>query len=577
MSFSLNNILNKKLENIFTKLELDTKFAYFKASDRPDISDFQCNGALALAKIEKKNPRQIGETIAKELEVDNDFAKVSVDGPGFVNVSLSNDFLNNFTAKLCNDDRAGAPTTTTPKNIIVDYGGPNVAKALHVGHLRSAVIGESVKRIIKFYGDKVLGDVHLGDWGTPMGMIIAKLEEDYNGLNIPLEELDVEKLSSTYKAANIKGKEDEGFKEKARLATAKLQNKEPAYYDLWKHFRKVSVDDIKKIYDSLDVEFDLWWGEADAHDASKEIVTISKDKNVSELSDGALIIKLAKDNDKKPMPPVILEKSDGGFTYHTTDIATIKMRVDGYNVDEVVYLTDKRQALHFEQVFIATEKLGIAPNVKFKHIGFGTVNGTDGKPFKTRDGGVMNLENLISMSKDEVRKSLPTANEVEGYSEEDIEDMVSKIAIAAIKFQDMRNNISSDYIFDTDNFANFEGKTGPYMQYAIARINSIMKKTELTAGDMHISENEERKLALKLADFHNAIIKAYEDKEPSIISDYAYGLAQTFSSFYNACSIMKAEEKIAKSRISLALLTKKQLQLCLDLLGISYLDEMLKK
>lgn len=575
MSFSLNNILNQKLETVFNKLGLDTKFAYFKVSDRPDLSDFQCNGALALAKIEKKNPRQIGELIAGELDKDPDFAKTSVDGPGFVNVCLSDELLSKFTQGLYEDERAGAPKTDAPKSIVVDYGGPNVAKALHVGHLRSAVIGESVKRIIKFYGDNVLGDVHLGDWGTPMGMIIAKLEEDYGSLDIPLEEIDVEKLSATYKAANIKGKEDETFKEKARLATYELQSKNPKYYDLWKHFRKVSVDDIKRIYDSLDVSFDLWWGEADAHEASQEIVKISKDKNVSELSDGALIIKLAKDDDKKPMPPVILEKSAGGFTYHTTDIATILMRVRDYNVDEVVYLTDKRQSFHFEQVFLATEKLGIAPNVKFRHIGFGTVNGSDGKPFKTRDGGVMNLDSLIEMSKNEVRKSIP--DEAEGYTKEDIDDMVSKIAIAAIKFQDMRNNITSDYIFDTDNFANFEGKTGPYLQYAIARINSIMKKTELTPGEILIHENEERKLALKLADFSNTFQKAYDEKEPSIISDYAYNLAQTFSSFYNACSIMKADDKTAASRITLSLLTKKQLELCLDLLGISYLDEMLKK
>lgn len=575
MSFSLNKILNQKLVSIFEKLELDSKFAYFKISDRPDLSDFQCNGALALAKIEKKNPRQIGELIAKELESDNDISKISVDGPGFINITLNNEFLSSFAEKLYADERLGAPKTDNPKNIVVDYGGPNVAKALHVGHLRSAVIGESVKRIIKFYGDKVLGDVHLGDWGTPMGMIIAKLEEDYGTLDIDLSEITVEKLSATYKAANIKGKEDEAFKDKARLATYELQSKNPKYYDLWKHFRSVSVNDIKKIYDSLDVEFDLWFGEADAHDASKDIVEISKDKKVSEISDGALIIRLAKEDDKKPMPPVILEKSDGGFTYHTTDIATIKMRVEDYKVDEVVYLTDKRQSLHFEQVFIATEKLGIAPNVKFKHIGFGTVNGNDGKPFKTRDGGVMNLESLISLSKDEVRKSLPT--EAEGYTKQDIEDMVSKIAVAAMKFQDMRNNISSDYIFDVDNFASFEGKTGPYLQYAIARINSIGKKVDVKPGAIDIKEAAERKLALKLSEFNNAVTKAYEEKEPSVISDYAYNLAQTFSSFYNACSISKADAKTASSRMTLSLLTKKQLELCLDLLGISYLDEMLKK
>ena len=362
----------------------------------------------------------------------------------------------------------------------------------------------------------------------------------------------------------------------ARIITAKFQDGHPGYRALWQHLRRISVDAVKKNFDALDVHFDLWLGESDAHETCYKIMDLAQEKGVSEKDDGAVIIRLGESN--KPKPPVILQKTDGGFTYHITDIATIKMRVDDLHADEIIYFTDKRQALHFEQVFEAAEKLGLVKDVKLQHIGFGTVNGPDGKPFKTRDGGVMKLEALIDLSKEKVKESVPTAEDVAkdfGSVEEAqkyIDNLVDEIAIAAIKFQDLKNNTASGYIFEVDDFAKFDGKTGPYIQYAIARINSIMRKAataNIKEGSITITTKEERDLALKLAQLNTIIWRTHNDKEPSIISDYAYTLAQTFSTFYNAASIMNAESpEIASSRLRLARLTRDVLKLLLYLLGI---------
>jgi arginyl-tRNA synthetase len=478
-----------------------------------------------------------------------------------------------------------------PKSVILDFGGPNVAKALHVGHLRSAVIGESVRRIENFVGNKVISDVHLGDWGTPMGMIITGIKRKYPDLDF-FEEgkidgfstecpIDVQELTEIYKEANIIGKEDEEFKEEARIATAKLQAGHPGYRALWKLFLKISVDDVKKIFDSLDAHFDLWWGESDAHQSALDMIEIAKKEKIAVIDDGALVIWLDENDNNKPNPPLIIEKSSGGFGYATTDIATIKMRAEQFNADEIIYFTDKRQSFYFEQVFKAASKFEFAKNVKARHVGFGTVNGKDGKPFKTRDGGVMNLSDLIELSKDKVRESMPTAAEVEGYDEAYIENLVNQVAIAAIKFQDLKNNIASGYVFEVDDFAKFEGKTGPYIQYAVARINSVLKKAaenSVKEGDVVVTNKEERDLLLKISQYSNAIYKAYEDKEPSIISDYTYSLAQSFSSFYNASSILKAEsEEVANSRYAICRIVKDILTILLDLLGIEAPEVMLKK
>ena len=577
MTLSIEKNFNQKFADIFQKLDLDTMFAVIKPSDRPDLSDFQCNGALALAKFLHKNPREIAALIAEELQKDKDVSSVSVDGPGFINFKISNEFIAKFLNEMAEDERLGCSKVAEPKEIVMDFGGPNVAKALHVGHLRSAVIGESIRRIETFVGNKVISDVHFGDWGTPMGMILAEIiHQDGNLDNV--ESYDIAKISAIYKQANIRCKEDENAKETARQITAELQNGNPEYRKAWKYLRDVSVADVKKTYQELDAHFDLWLGESDAHQACGEVVELAKEKGISEVDDGATIIRLPETN--KPMPPVILVKTDGGFGYQVTDIATIKTRVEDLHAQEIIYVVDKRQSLHFEQVFQVSEMLGIAKDVKLEHIGFGTVNGADGKPFKTRDGGVMNLSDLILISKEKVRSSMPKAGEVEGFSKDDIEKMVTQIAMGAIKFQDLKNNIASGYVFDLEDFAKFDGKTGPYIQYAVARINSILRKAkagDLEIGDIVISNEDERNLALKLSQFENVIMRAHADKEPSIITDYAYTLAQVFSGFYNTCPIMNAEDKtLAVSRLKLASLVRDTLKQLLYLLGIEAPEVMLK-
>lgn len=578
MDLSIENVINQKLGVIFQKLGLDEKFAMVKPSDRPDLSDFQCNGALALAKSARRNPREIASLIGAELEKDADFAKISIDGPGFINITLNDAFLGRLMDKMSADDRFGCGKTAAPKKVVMDFGGPNVAKALHVGHLRSAVIGEAIRRIEKFAGNEVVSDVHFGDWGTPMGMILSEIIRQDGDLS-KTESYDINRISAFYKQANIRCKEDESAKENARLITTKIQDKVPEYYKAWQHLRRVSIEAVKQNYSELGAHFDLWLGESDAHQASFEITDIAKAKGLSEVDDGATIIRL--EEDKKPMPPVILIKSDGGFGYQITDIATIKMRYDDLKADEIIYVVDKRQSLHFEQVFEVAGKLGIAPGVTLKHIGFGTVNGADGKPFKTRDGGVMNLEDLIKLSKDKVRESMPKPGEVEGYGEAEIEKLVTQIAIGAIKFQDLKNNIASGYVFELDDFAKFEGKTGPYIQYAIARINSIIRKAAaagIVPGEIVITNKEERDLALKLAQFGNTVMRAYNEYEPSIISDYVYTLAQAFSSFYSTSSIMNAESaSAAASRLKLATLVRDILKKLLELLGIEAPEVMLKR
>lgn len=574
MSVSLEKIINQKLADIFAGLGFDQRFAVIKTSDRPDLSDFQCNGALALAKSEHKNPREIAAQIAAALQQDADFAAVSVDGPGFINLKVNDALIAATIDNISADERLGCDKVAEPKKIILDSGGPNVAKALHVGHLRSAVIGESIRRIEKFVGNDIISDVHFGDWGTPMGMILAEIIRQ-DGSLAKTETYTIEDISAFYKRANIRCKEDEEAKETARKITAELQNGNAEYRKAWQHLRSVSVAAVKKNYEELSAHFDLWLGESDAHETCAEIVKIAKAKGVAEVDDGATIVRLEEAN--KPKPPVILVKSDGGYSYQVTDIATIKMRVDDLKAQEIIYVVDKRQSLHFEQVFEVAEKLGIAPDVKLQHIGFGTVNGADGKPFKTRDGGVMNLEDLIKLSKDKVRESMPEPTEE--YNAAYIEKLVSQIAIGAIKFQDLKNNIASGYIFELDDFAKFDGKTGPYIQYAVARINSILRKAgSLKGGNVVISNAEERDLALKIMQLNNIVMRAHEAKEPSIISDYAYTLAQTFSSFYNASPIMSAETpQLAASRLRLAALVRDILTLLLNLLGIEAPEIMLKK
>ncbi len=572
----MENIINKKVESIFGALGLDAKFAVVRVSDRPDLSDFQCNGALALAKIMSKNPREIAAQIAAALQEDKDFARVSVDGPGFINLSMSNDFLAAQIEAVAKDKRLGCNEAEDKKKIVLDFGGPNVAKSLHVGHLRSGVIGESVQRILRFMGHEVVSDVHFGDWGMQIGLIISEAEKE--GLDIL--KMNVAEISETYKKANIRCKEDEQAKEDARIATAKMQDGDASFRKMWKYIRDVSVEDVKKNYEKLDVNFDLWLGESDAHEDCFKIIDIAKEKGLAVMDDGALIIRLDETN--KPMPPIILKKTDGGVGYQTTDIATILGRVRDLKAEEIIYFTDQRQALHFEQVFEAVEKLGIAPNVGLKHIKFGTVNGPDGKPFKTRDGGVMNLSDMIELSKDKVRESMPEPSAE--YDAAYIANLVDEVAIGAIKFQDLKSSIASGYIFELDDFAKFEGKTGPYIQYAIARINSLENKiaeiaTAAPRNDVIlVSNKEERDLVLKMLQLPMVIKRAAGEIEPSVISDYVYSLAQAFSTFYSASPIAAAEtEALKASRLKMAGTARDILVLLLDLLGIKAPKVILKK
>ena len=410
-----------------------------------------------------------------------------------------------------------------------------------------------------------------------MGMILSEIILQDGNLD-KVSSYDIAQITEFYKQANIRCKEDDNARENARRITAKLQGGDEQYRRAWEHLRNESIKAIKANYEQLDVNFDLWWGESDAHEACGEIVKIAQAKGISEVDAGAQIIRLAESN--KPKPPVIIVKSDGAFGYQLTDIATIKLRADDLHADEIVYFTDNRQSLHFEQIFEVVQKLGIAPDVKLQHIMFGTVNGADGKPFKTRDGGVMDLETLIEMSKDKVRQSLPKPDEVEGYGADEINKLTQQIAVAAIKFQDLKNTIASGYVFELDDFAKFEGKTGPYIQYAVARINSVLRKADangLQTGKIILEAPEERALALKLAQVHNVVMRAHTDKEPSIIAEYTHSLAQVFSTFYNACPMMSAATpELAFSRLKLAKLTRDILKLMLYLLGIEAPEIMLK-
>ena len=559
----------------FSAAGYDAALGRVVVSARPDLCQFQCNGAMSAAKQYRKAPLAIADDVAAALPANDVVATVSVVAPGFINITVKDEFIACYLEEMNQSENCGFAKVENPRTVVIDYGGPNVAKEMHVGHLRSGVIGESMRRIEEFVGNKPIADVHFGDWGTPIGMILAEVIAADGSLD-KMETYDIAEITRFYKQANIRCKEDPAAKETARVITAKFQDGDPVYRKAWQHIRKVSVEAVKENYRELGVHFDLWLGESDAHETCFAIKRIAEEKGLLEYDDGAYIIRLDEEN--KPKPPVIIEKSDGGFTYQATDIATIKMRVDDLHADEIIYFVDKRQSLHFEQVFEVVEKLGIAPGVKLQHIGFGTVNGADGKPFKTRDGGVMNLADMIKMSKDKVAESMPAPDEAKGITREYIDRLVSQIAVGAIKFQDLKNNIASGYVFELDDFANFDGKTGPYIQYAVARINSIMRKNQnLVPGAVVITNPEERALGVKLTQLSSIVFRAEADKEPSVISDYAYTLAQLFSSFYNASPIMGAEtSEIAASRLALARLTRDVLVKLLYLLGIEAPEVMLK-
>ncbi|MGB4107851.1 MAG: arginine--tRNA ligase [Alphaproteobacteria bacterium] len=569
---------------IFAAQGLGAEFGLVRVSDRPDLAQFQCNGALTVAKAAGKNPREIATAVAEALKGRKEFSKIEIAGPGFINLNVTDEFLAAHLAGL--DERMGIGKVK-PATIVLDYGGPNVAKPMHVGHLRSSIIGDTLKRICNFAGYKAIGDVHLGDWGTQMGQIISELEirnpgwpyfEKNSQGPYPKESpVTLEDLEEIYPAASAACKDNEERAERARLATVELQNGRPGYRALWQHFVDVSIKSVKTNFEALDVHFDLWKGESSVHDRIAPMVEELRKVTIAHENDGALVVDVAKGDDKKEFPPLILYKRDGAVMYGTTDLATIAERVEELNPLKIIYVVDQRQSLHFEQVFRAARKeaagfLPIAPpHVELTHAGFGTMNGTDGKPFKTRAGGIMKLEELIRMGVEKAQARLAEAG-LEQNAE-----IANKVAIAAIKFADLQNNRVADYVFDLDRMTAFEGKTGPYLLYQAVRIKSLLKKAgaEKTSSAEFIIQDVDRKLALLLTELPDYFAASLRDYTPHVLCDYAFRLAQEFSSFYGSCHIIsEPDQDLRASRLALCALTFSQLALILGLLGIQIPEKM---
>ncbi len=578
--------LNTRAEAIFAAQDIPVELAVFAKSDRPDLADFQCNGAFQAAKALRKNPREIATAVQAELANDAAIEEVRVDGPGFINVRLKNEFISEKLADLDFDKpHDGSQISET---IMLDYGGPNVAKPLHVGHLRSAIIGESVKRIAQALGHTVIADVHLGDWGTPMGMLIAELSErhpdwsyfDENATSYPeTAPITVDDLNTLYPQAAAHFKADADFAQKAREATAKLQQGKAGYRALWQHFISISLVAVKRDFSALNVDFDLWLGESDADAVMQEMIADLKAKGLVEESDGAQVIQVQREEDEIEFPPLILIKRDGGVTYASTDLATIYQRTREQKPDRIGYIVDQRQSLHFKQVFRAAALAGYMGEDQLEHIGFGTVNGKDGKPFKTRDGGVMRLSELIQLARDEVTRKVGQENTDDDFS---VTDMIESIAIAAVKFGDLSSPRVSDYIFDTEAFVRLEGKTGPYIQYAAVRVQSLLEKAAAKGfavdqpAVVNVIEVEERNLALALLEFPATMQRAHERRMPSDLCEHVYSVAQAYSRFYQACQILGAsDEAVIKSRLSLSRMVFAHISACLQNLAIDVPTRML--
>lgn len=592
---TLIDLITEQVINAFTGQGYDAKYGKVTLSNRPDLCEYQCNGAMAAAKEYKCAPFMISDKIAQALAENELFESVESVKPGFINMKVSPAYLAKYVSDMKADEgRFGCDKAAHPKTIIVDYGGANVAKPLHVGHLRSAVIGESIKRIGKFMGHHMIGDVHLGDWGLQMGLIIVELkerkpdlvyyDESYTGEYPKEAPFTISELEDIYPTASKKSKEDEAFREAAMEATSQLQAGRRGYRALLAHILDVSVTDLKKNYDNLNVSFELWKGESDAQPYIPDMVQMMKDKGFAYMSEGALVVDVKEDTDTKEIPPCIILKSDGASLYSTTDLATIVMRVQDYNPDAIIYLTDQRQSMHFVQVFRCARKTGlVGPDVELTHIGFGTMNGKDGKPFKTRDGGVMRLEYLLDEINEEMLKKI-TENQKEkenlDISEEEAKQTAKTVALAAVKYGDLSNQASKDYCFDIERFTSFEGNTGPYILYTIVRIKSILKKYTAKnslpdAPILGAHSASEKNLMLVLSRFNAMMENAYEEKAPHKICAYIYELANAFNGFYHETKILSEEDfKVQASYIGLLVLTKNILETCIDVLGFSAPDRM---
>ncbi|MBQ1901648.1 MAG: arginine--tRNA ligase [Lachnospiraceae bacterium] len=582
-------VITEKMTAAFKEAGYDEKYARVVLSNRPDLCEYQCNGAMAAAKEYHKAPFMIADEVVEKLGNETMFSMVESVKPGFININISDEYITDYVNAMNEDAHLGVDTIEKPKTIMIDYGGPNVAKPLHVGHLRSAIIGESIKRIGKFMGNEMIGDVHLGDWGLQMGLIITELRERKPDLPYFDEAFDgeypteppftISELEEIYPTASGKSKEDEAYKEMAMQATFELQKGRRGYRALLQHILDVSVTDLKKNYEKLNVSFELWKGESDADPYIPDMVDQMKKDGFAYESEGALVVDVKEDTDTKEIPPCMILKSDGAALYNTTDLATLIWREKDYHPDEVIYVVDKRQELHFIQVFRCAKKTGIVSDATdLKFIGFGTMNGKDGKPFKTRDGGVMRLEMLLKDVNDKMYDKI-VANDT--MSEEEAKKTAAIVALSAVKYGDLSNQASKDYIFDIDRFTSFEGNTGPYILYTIVRIKSILNKYKEAgkdAGDIKIpvaKTESEKKLYLELSKFNAAMKVAYEESAPHKLCAYIYDLSNALNHFYHETKILAQEdETVTAGYIRLLELTKKVLEQSIDLLGFSAPEKM---
>lgn len=586
--------ISEKMMAAFEAAGYDGKLGRVTLSNRPDLCEFQCNGAMAGAKQYHKAPLVIAQEVAAQLAGSDLFGQVEAVAPGFLNLKLKESFLKAYLNEMEQSDKFGLNMPEVPKKIIIDYGGPNVAKPLHVGHLRSAIIGESIKRICRYAGHDVTGDIHLGDWGLQMGLIMTELrkrspelvyfDETYTGEYPKEAPFTISELEEIYPTASAKSKEDETYKAEAMEATFKLQNGVRGYRALWDHIIAVSVTDLKRNYANLNVEFDLWKGESDVQNLIPDMVEKMKQDGFAYESEGAWVVDVREETDTKEIPPCMILKSDGAALYNTTDLATIQDRMAVYHPDKLIYLTDKRQDLYFEQVFRCARKTGLVDaETELVHIGFGTMNGKDGKPFKTREGGVMRLENLIREINEEMTRKIHENAQTKGYEIDAAEAQRTAeiVGLAAIKYGDLSNQASKDYIFDMDRFTSFEGDTGPYILYTIVRIKSILGKYQEQGGALEqVSIREavndsEKGLMLELSKYHAMMEAAFEEIAPHRICAYIYDLANAFNRFYHETKILTEEDAQQKgSWIALLKLTKEILETCIDLLGFTAPERM---
>ena len=567
----------------------EEKFGKVTVSNRPDLCEYQCNGAMAAAKAYRKAPIMIANDVVEKLQDKSIFESAQAVNPGFINLKVNRNFLASYLNEMARDENLSVEKTETPKTIVIDYGGPNVAKPLHVGHLRSAIIGESIKRMGRFLGHKVIGDVHLGDWGLQMGLIITELSkrqpdlvyfaEDYQGEYPEEAHFTVSELEEIYPTASKKSKEDEAYKNEALEATLELQKGRRGYRALWDQIMKVSVADLKKNYEKLSVDFDLWKGESDADPYIPGLVDYLKEKGYAYMDQGALVVDVKEESDTKEIPPCMILKSDGASLYTTTDLATIVQREEDFHPDEIIYVVDKRQELHFVQVFRCAKKTHLVPEkTELSFVGFGTMNGKDGKPFKTREGGVMRLERLISEINEEMYKKIVENRSVKG---DDAHKTAQMVGLSAIKYGDLSNQASKDYVFDVDRFTSFEGNTGPYILYTIVRIKSILNRYKEEGGSPEEGEilgaanDSEKALMMALSKLNAVIQPAFQEKAPHKICSYIYELANAFNSFYHETKILGEENEDQKtSWIQVLILTRKVLETCIGLLGFEAPDRM---